>query len=105
MSGLFRRLSSRRSAGPEGNEPPTAAEPGATDAPAHTPDETGGRQSLLQDPAREDETTRILPGTDPHTFHSPRPGEPVGPATPTGDPLAAQTAPTDPLVGQVPVQP
>ena len=30
MSGLFKRLSSRRSGGPEGTEPPAAAEPGTT---------------------------------------------------------------------------
>ena len=34
---MFRRLSSRRSAGPEGHEPPMAAEPGAADAPADNP--------------------------------------------------------------------
>ena len=57
MSGLFRRLSSRRSAGPEGNEPPEAAEPGATDAPAKTPAEPEGHRSLLTDPAAP---TRVL---------------------------------------------
>src|SRR3954452_23848198 len=51
MSGLFRRLSSRRSEGPEGNEPQVAAQPGGTDAPAPTPAEPGGQESLLKDPA------------------------------------------------------
>src|SRR5215203_4429254 len=66
MSGLFRRLSSRRSAGPEGNEPHTAAEPGATDAPATTPAEPGGHRSLLADPAAETrvhpDASRVIPG-------------------------------------------
>src|SRR4051812_15667759 len=48
MSGLFRRLSSRRSEGPETETPPTAADPGATDATAPI---EGGHQSLLADPA------------------------------------------------------
>lgn len=50
MSGLFRRLSSRRAEGPEGTEPQTAAEPGTTDAPASHPAEEQGHQSL-HDPA------------------------------------------------------
>ena len=57
MSGLFKRLSSRRSAGPEGTEPPTAAEHGTADAPATPPAEPSGHQSLLTDPAAP---TRVL---------------------------------------------
>ena len=57
MSGLFKRLSSRRSAGPEGTEPPTAAEPGTADVPTNTPAEPEGHRSLLTDPAAE---TRVL---------------------------------------------
>ena len=66
MSGLFRRLSSRRSAGPEGDEPQTAAQPGAADAPATTPAEPGGHQSLLTDPAAETRV-RARPGEEPPT--------------------------------------
>src|SRR3954463_14488644 len=51
MSGLFRRLSSRRSAGPDGLEPPAQAEPGTADAPTTAPTEPGGHESLLTDPA------------------------------------------------------
>src|SRR4051794_33371561 len=58
MSGLFRRLSSRRSDGSEGHEPP----PGAADAPAPTPAEPGGHESLLRDPAAPaEDATRVIP--------------------------------------------
>ena len=63
MSGLFRRLSSRRSEGPEGSEPQTAAEPGAADAPASTPADERGHRSLLTDPAASDRVTSA--GQDP----------------------------------------
>ena len=53
MSGLFRRLSSRRSAGPDGVEPAAQAEPGTADAPTTTPTDSGGHRSLLADPAAE----------------------------------------------------
>ncbi|MDA0165463.1 hypothetical protein OM076_34660 [Solirubrobacter ginsenosidimutans] len=79
MSGLFKRLSSRRSGGPEGTEPPAAAEPGTTDAPANTPAEPEGHRPLFSDPAAQ---TRVLhdssepAGTasddlpaDPHTLY------------------------------------
>ena len=46
MSGLFKRLSTRRSGGPEGDRGA-----GPTDAPTDTPAEPEGRQSLLTDPA------------------------------------------------------
>src|SRR5688572_19252130 len=62
MSGLFRRLSSRRSAGPEGDEPQTAAQPGAADAATSSPAEPGGHRSLLTDPADE---TRVIEGAAP----------------------------------------
>jgi len=74
MSGLFKRLSTRRSAGPEGTDPPQAAEPGTADVPTSTP-EPEGHKSLLTDPAAE---TRVL-----------REGEqPTGMTS--GDPLAAR---------------
>jgi hypothetical protein len=53
MSGLLRRFSRRRSAGPEGTQPPEAAEPETADAPTTTPAEPGGRTSLLTDPAAD----------------------------------------------------
>src|SRR4051794_27951625 len=62
MSGLFRRLSSRRSEGPEGTEPLPAADPGTTDAPAPTPADSSGRQSLLTDPAAP---TQIISDAQP----------------------------------------
>src|SRR4051794_40529207 len=77
MSGLFRRLSSRRSAGLEGNEPHTAAEPGATDAPADTPADQSGHRSLLTDPAAGEphtQTTKILSDDSPAPSHD----EPAG---------------------------
>jgi hypothetical protein len=74
MSGLFRRLSSRRSDGPEGAEPPAQAEQGAADAPANAPAEPGGHHSLLVDPAAQ---TRVLRDDDqPTTFQAP--GEAAG---------------------------
>ena len=92
MSGLFKRLSGRRSAGPEGSEPPTAAEHGTADAPATPPAEPGGHQSLLTDPAaptrvlREGEQPARRPNRprDPnaHTlFGVPAPAEPVSRST------------------------
>src|SRR3954454_22301738 len=108
MSGLFRRLSSRRSAGPEANEPHTAAEPGTTDAPAQTPSEESGHRSLLTDPAAEygpqgdpaTDATRILPG-DPLTAHEQRPaatsGDPL--TAPQGQAAAAHAPAGDPLAG------
>src|SRR3954470_21364728 len=78
MSGLFRRLSSRRSAGPEGNEPQVAAQPGATDAPAQTPADPGGHESLLKDPA-----TPVVPPEavheQPAPFQAPAPAGYVAP--------------------------
>src|SRR4051812_23449284 len=67
MSGLFRRLSSRRSEGSEGSEP----QPGAADAPAPIPAEPGGQESLLRDPA--------APAQD---------ATPVIPAEPIAEPIA-----------------
>ncbi len=62
MSGLFRRKSSRRSEGSEGSEP----QPGAADAPAQTPAEPGGHESLLRDPAAPaEDTTRVIERRDP----------------------------------------
>jgi hypothetical protein len=94
MSGLFKRLSSRRSAGPEGTEPPTAAEPGTTDAPATTPAEPEGRQPLFTDPAAP---TSVLREGDPLTEFGP-PAE-----VPAPDPNA-QTL-FDPNAHAVPVEP
>lgn len=78
MSGLFRRLSSRRSDGPEGNEPREAAQPGAADAPATTPAEPGGRRSLLTGPAAP---TGVPAGRDP-----------AAPAAPTAHAIPADVA-------------
>jgi hypothetical protein len=96
MSGLFRRLSSRRSEGPESNEPQTAAEPGATDAPANTPAEPEGHKSLLTDPAAP---TRVLrDGEQPRGLVS---GDPLqsesapAPDAPAADPIFGAPAPTD----------
>src|SRR3954468_6478893 len=106
MSGLFRRLSSRRSEGPEGNEPQVAAQPGATDAPAPTTAEPGGQEALLKDPA-----TPIVPPEavheQPAPFQAPRPAgyvaPPVypapqgfGPAAPDPLPVADLPAGLDP---------
>jgi hypothetical protein len=66
MSGLKRRLSRRRSAGPEGSEP-TAAAPGSADAPAQTPADPDAPTSLLSDPAKGE------------------PGEPTPAPAPTAD--------------------
>src|SRR4051794_40268107 len=78
MSGLFRRLSGPRSAGPQRDEPQTAAEPGATDASARPPADERGHRSLLTDPA-----TGYLPTADGPTNVM------------SGDPLAQRT-PRDP---------
>ena len=105
MSGLFKRFSGRRSAGPEGSEPPTAAEHGTADAPATPPAEPSGHQSLLTDPAAP---TRVLregeqpaaaqPAADPnaHTiFGAPAPAEPARPvhepAAPPAEPVRRRT--------------
>src|SRR4051794_39608375 len=84
MSGLFKRLSSRRSAGPESSEPQQADEPGAANVPASHPAEPEVRPSLLTDPAaptrilREDEQSSSVTSGDPLAA---RPAEPaVGPA-------------------------
>ena len=99
MSGLFKRLSGRRSAGPEGSEPPTAAEHGTADAPATPPAEPSGHQSLLTDPAAP---TRVLregeqpaaaePAADPnaHTIF----GAPAPAPTTRRAPAAAASTPT-----------
>src|SRR4051794_17821123 len=79
MSGLFKRLSSRRSAGPEGSEPQQATEHGAADAT--TPAERAGHQSLLTDPAAP---TRVLREGELTS------GDPLAePGRPPVDPLAA----------------
>src|SRR5215218_1135935 len=91
MSGLFKRLSSRRSAGPESSEPQQANEPGAANAPANNPAEPEVRPSLLTDPAAP---TRVLhEGEQPTGLTS-------------GDPLAprpAEPAPAEPAVGPAPL--
>ncbi|HEY6891929.1 MAG TPA: hypothetical protein VI300_29275, partial [Solirubrobacter sp.] len=117
MSGLFKRLSSRRSGGPEGTEPPTAAEPGTTDAPATTPAEPEGHRPLFSDPAAQ---TRILrddepfaagapepPVKDAHTLYgSPAPEPPVDDAHtlygPPAQPFGPEPAGAQPYYGQAP---
>src|SRR4051794_41879722 len=88
MSGLFKRLSSRRSAGPESSEPQQANEPGAANAPASHPAEPEVRPSLLTDPAAP---TRVLRGDEQPTGLS------------SGDPLAARPAEPEPEVGPAPI--
>ena len=107
MSGLFRRLSGRRSAGPEGDEPQTAAEPGAADASAHTPAEERGHQSLLTDPATgyvpagdaptnvmggDPRAQRSTPGDDPDSAARVESGRD---AATSGDPLASSPSAAD----------
>src|SRR3954449_4796763 len=97
MSGLFKRLSSRRSAGPERSEPQQAKEPGAANVPASPPAEPEVPPSLLTDPAAQ---TRVLrDGEQPTGFGpgdpvAPRPAEPArsGPA-PSVDPAPAAVDP------------
>jgi hypothetical protein len=104
MSGLFKRLSSRRSAGPEGSEP-QQAEPGTADVPASTPVEPAGHQSLLTDPAaptrvlREGDLSsgdplaaRPVPAEEPHAHPDPYAPAPFGPA-----PAGAEPAPIAPV--------
>jgi hypothetical protein len=100
MSGLFKRLSSRRSAGPEGTEPPTAAEPGTADVPATTPAEPEGHRPLFTDPAAQ---TRVLqpddPANDPNAqtlFDANEHAAPVAPIEP--NPYVAPIEPTPPYV-------
>src|SRR4051812_26754507 len=107
MSGLFRRLSSRRSDGPEGTKPPTAAEPGAADAPATTPAEPGGHRSLLTDPATPGDhaspyadpaaPTRVLSDAtrepDATTVQEPGPEGAATPADPASPGTPADGAP------------
>ncbi len=92
MSGLKRRLSRRRSAGPEGTEPPTAAAPGLEDAAPQTPVETEGHTSLLSDPAAATPAVQPEPaGYAPFTTGEPYPGAPYAvrdPAEPPAVPVA-----------------
>jgi hypothetical protein len=90
MSGLFRRLSSRRSGGLEGTEPPEAAAPGTEDAPTNAPAEPGGRRSLLSDPAAP---TEVLPGDDLTTAGDAPPAGAYDPATGAYDPSGAAEYP------------
>jgi hypothetical protein len=89
MSGLFRRLSSRRSEGPEG----APAESGAAEAPANAPAEPGGHESLLVDPAAQ---TRVLregetPAPAPESAAAPPAAE--DPATTVHPVVRLQAAP------------
>ena len=99
MSGLFKRLTGRRSAGPEGSEPPTAAEHGTGDAPATPPAQPGGHRSLLTDPAAP---TRVLregeqPAADHTSFGRPAPAQPAEGSAPVGEPAPAQGAGAAPV--------
>src|SRR3954469_18892567 len=75
MSGLKRRLTRRRSAGPEGSEP-TAAAPGPGTTPNQPPAEEAPT-SLLADPAAQ---TPVQPA--PFSAGQPVPGAPHPPAPP-----------------------
>src|SRR4051794_23747507 len=79
MSGLKRRLTRRRSAGPEGSEP-TAAAPGSGTAPNQPPAEEAPT-SLLADPAAQ---TRVRPA--PFSAGQPVPGAPYSHADPSQPP-------------------
>src|SRR3954464_5536730 len=84
MSGLKRRLTRRRSAGPEGSEP-TAAAPGPGTTPNQPPAEEAP-PSLLADPAAQ---TRVQPA--PFSAGQPVPGAPyshLDPAQPPSHPTA-----------------
>jgi hypothetical protein len=116
MSGLFRRLSSRRTAGPDGVEPAAQAEPGTANAPTDAPAEPGGHESLLTDPAAPtrilrdgeqppaDDATRVMPQSETATGPAPaqRPlGElapvmPAAPAQPPALPVSDLPAGLDP---------
>src|SRR4051812_4069554 len=88
MSGLFRRLSSRRSAGPEGDKPQPAAEPGATDAPAQIPPAESALRPLPRArapaPARKPAATQTPRGA--------REGAPA-PGDAGGEPVASDATP------------
>ena len=84
MSGLKRRLTRRRSAGPEGSEP-TAAAPGPGTAPNQPPAEEAPA-SLLSDPAAQ---TQVQPA--PFSAGQPVPGAPyshLDPSQPPAQPVA-----------------
>jgi hypothetical protein len=84
MSGLKRRLTRRRSAGPEGSEP-TAAAPGPGTAPNQPPAEEAPT-SLLSDPAAQ---TQVQPA--PFSAGQPVPGAPyshLDPSQPPAQPIA-----------------
>src|SRR5262245_58649851 len=80
MSGLKRRLTRRRSAGPEGSEP-TAAAPGPGTAPNDPPPEEAPT-SLLSDPAAQQ--TQVQP--QPFSAGQPVPGAPYSTLTPSDPP-------------------
>src|SRR3954469_9334251 len=82
MSGLFRRLSIRRSEGPDGVEPAAQAEPGTADAPTTAPTEPGGHESLLADPAAQ---TRPQPEPAPVVVHPLVEAPPEAPPLPVSD--------------------
>jgi len=85
MSGLKRRLTRRRSAGPEGSEP-TAAAPGPGLTPNQPPPEEAPT-SLLSDPAAQH--TQVQPA--PFSAGQPVPGAPYShadPAQPPAQPIA-----------------
>src|SRR3954451_14486313 len=85
MSGLKRRLTRRRSAGPEGSEP-TAAAPGPGTTPNQQPPAEEAPTSLLADPAAQ---THVQPA--PFSAGQPVPGAPyshVDPSQPAAQPIA-----------------
>src|SRR3954447_14485591 len=86
MSGLKRRLTRRRSAGPEGSEP-TAAAPGPGTTPNQQPPAEEAPTSLLSDPAAQQ--TQVQP--QPFSAGQPRRGAPsphLAPARPPAQPTA-----------------
>src|SRR5689334_6243092 len=86
MSGLKRRLTRRRSAGPEGSEP-TVAAPGPGTTPNQQPPAEEAPTSLLSDPAAQ--PTQVQP--QPFSAGQPAPGAPyshVDPAAPPAQPSA-----------------
>src|SRR5262245_47964429 len=101
MSGLKRRLTRRRSAGPEGSEP-NAASPGPGTTPNQTPVEPDAPTSLLSDPAAHTHVQpppfsagQPVPGVlYSHVDPSEPPSAPVGDLPPGLDPDELAAVPT-----------
>src|SRR4029079_10768853 len=94
MSGVKRRLTRRRSAGPEGSEP-TVAAPGPGTTPNQQPPAEEAPTSLVSDPAAQ--PTQVQP--QPFSAGQPVPGAPyshVDPAEPPAQPSTSTPPARDP---------